>query len=162
MSQTSLIRRVYDTLDHLPAPIKARGFSLVFGRAVKFFRTCGLKFTIIELHHSKVVIKNNKPVQNHLGSVHAVGMAMIAESATGALVGLNVPANCVPVIKHMEIDYLKRAKGDMTAEAMLTQEQIDAMQNNPKGEVNVAVTITDSERKEPIFAQMIWAWTPKR
>ena len=162
MNKPSQIRSIYNTLDKLPAPLKARGFSLVFGQAVKFFRTCGLRFEIIEPNHSKVTIKNIKRVQNHIGGIHAVGMAMIAESATGALVGLNVPATAVPVIKHMEIDYLKRAKGDMTAEAMLTDEQIEAMQSSPKGEVNVAVTITDSERKEPIFAQMIWAWTPKR
>ena len=91
-----------------------------------------------------------------------MGMAMIAESATGALVGLNLPNSVVPVIKHMGIDYTKRAKGDMRAEAKLTDEQINAMQTTPKGEVNVAVTITDSEGKEPIQAQMIWAWTPKR
>jgi predicted GNAT family acetyltransferase len=62
----------------------------------------------------------------------------------------------------MEVDYRKRAAGDMKAEAMLTQEQITMMQTEERGEVDVAVTITDGESKEPIFVRAIWAWTPKR
>jgi hypothetical protein len=50
----------------------------------------------------------------------------------------------------------------MKAEAMLTQEQIAMMQTEERGEVDVAVTITDGESKEPIFVRAIWAWTPKR
>lgn len=158
----SMLQKVYDQLDKLPTPLKTRGFSLVFGRAVKYFKTSGLRFEWIEPNHSIVVIKNRPSVQNHIGSVHAVAMIMIAETATGSLVGLNVPANSIPVIKRMEVDYRKRAVGDMKAEAMLTQEQMDAMRTEERGEVDVAVTVTDAEGKEPIFVRAIWAWTPKR
>lgn len=162
MTKKSMLQSVYDKIDKLPTPLKTRAMTLIFGRAVKYFSTSGCKFEWIETNHSIVSIKNRTSVQNHLGSVHAVAMIMIAESATGSLVGLNVPANSVPVIKRMEVDYRKRAKGDMKAEAMLTQEQIQAMQTQERGEVDVAVTITDAENKEPIFVRAVWAWTPKR
>jgi acyl-coenzyme A thioesterase PaaI-like protein len=162
MSKPSTIRKVYETVRHLPGPLKSRAFTLIFGRAVKFFGTAGLRFTAIEPDRAVIVLKNIKAVQNHLGTPHAMAMGLLVESATGALVGLNVPDSSVPVIKHAGIDYLKRAKGDLVAEARLTPEQIDMMQGQEKGEVDVAVTLTDSEGKEPIFARMIWAWTPKR
>lgn len=162
MTKPSAIRKVYDTLRPLPGPLKSRAFSVVFGRAVKFFGTAGLRFTAIETDRAVIVLKNIKAVQNHLGTPHAMAMGLLVESATGVLVGMNVPDNCVPVIKHAGIDYLKRAKGDLVAEARLTSEQIELMQSQEKGEVDVAVTLTDSEGKEPIFARMIWAWTPKR
>jgi acyl-coenzyme A thioesterase PaaI-like protein len=162
MTKPSALRKVHDTLDHLPGPLKSRAFSLVFGRAVKFFGTAGLRFTTIQPDCAVVALKNIKAVQNHLGTPHAMAMGLLVESATGALVGLNVPDNCVPVIKHVGIDYLKRAKGNLVAEARLTPEQIELIQTTEKGEIDVAVTLTDSEGKEPIFAQMIWAWTPKR
>jgi len=162
LEKPSTIRKVFDTLDKLPAPIRNRAFTLVFGRAVKFFATAGLRFTDVAEDRAVVVLKNIKAVQNHLGTPHAMAMGLLVESATGVLVGLNVPDNCVPVIKHVGIDYLKRAKGDLRAEARLTDAQIDLLQTTPKGEVEVAVTVTDSEGKEPIFASMIWAWTPKR
>ncbi|WP_288107952.1 DUF4442 domain-containing protein [Limnobacter sp.] len=158
----SMLQKVYAQVDKLPAALKAKAFTVIFGRAVKYFRTSGLRFEWIEPNHSIVVIKNRKYVQNHIGTVHAVAMIMIAESATGALVGLNVSGNAVPVIKRMEVDYRKRASGDMRAEAMLTSEQITMMQTEERGEVDVAVTITDAENKEPIFVRAVWAWTPKR
>jgi len=162
LEKPSTIRKVYDTLDKLPSPIKTRAFTLVFGRAVKFFATAGLRFTEISEDQAVIVLKNIKAVQNHLGTPHAMAMGLLVESVTGVLVGLNVPDNCVPVIKHAGIDYLKRAKGDLRAEARLSDSQIEMMQNTQKGEIEVAVTVTDSEGKEPIFANMIWAWTPKR
>lgn len=163
MSQKkSLIQQMYAQVDKLPTPLKTRAFTLVFGRAVKFFRTAGLKFEWIEPNHCIVFIKNRTAVQNHIGGVHAIGMQLIAESATGALVALNTQPHCIPVIKRMEADYRKRSKGDMRAEAMLTSEQIEMIRTQDKGEVDVAVTITDEEGKEPIFVRAIWAWTPIR
>lgn len=162
MNQPSTIRKVYNTLDKLPNILKSRAFTAVFGRAVKFFGTAGLRFTAIEPDRAVIELKNIKAVQNHLGTPHAMAMGLLVESATGVLVGLNVPATSVPVIKHAAIDYLKRAKGDLVAEARLTSEQLEQMRTQEKGEVDVAVTLTDSEGKEPIFARMIWAWTPAR
>ncbi|MFN4328068.1 MAG: DUF4442 domain-containing protein [Limnobacter sp.] len=162
MTQKSMLQKVYAQVDRLPASLKAKAFTVVFGRAVKFFRTTGCRFEWIETNHAIVSIKNKSAMQNHIGGLHAVVMLMTAESATGALVGLNVPANSIPVIKRMEVDYRKRCSGDLRAEAMLTPEQITQMQTQEKGEVDVAVTVTDSESKEPIFVRAVWAWTPKR
>mgnify|MGYP000243352173 CR=1 FL=1 len=162
MTQKSMLQKVYSQIDKLPAPLKTRAFSVVFGRAVKFFKTTGCKFEWIETNHAIVSIKNKTAMQNHIGGLHAIAMLMTAETATGALVGLNVPANAIPVIKRLEVDYRKRCSGDLRAEAMLTQEQIEMMKTLEKGEVDVAVTVTDSESKEPIFVRAVWAWTPKR
>ena len=62
--------------------------------------------------------------------------------------------------KHYKIP--KRATGDMTAIASLTDEQIDLMQTAEKGEVNVKVQVTDAIGIEPLECEMIWAWVPKR
>jgi uncharacterized protein (TIGR00369 family) len=128
---------------------------------VKFTGTAGC--TVEELSERRCVVslRNRKAVRNHIGSVHAVASVLIAESATGYLVGMNVPDSSVPVIKAIKVDYVKRAKGDMKAVAELTDEQIRMMQTEEKGETAVKVCITDGEGKEPLLAEMIWAWTPK-
>ena len=107
-------------------------------------------------------LANKRRVQNHIGGVHAVASLVLAESATGFLVGLNVPDDKVPVIKTAHAEYTRRAKGDMTVEAHLTDEQRERMRTEDKGDVSVPVTIRDSEHKEPIEIEMVWAWTPKR
>jgi len=50
----------------------------------------------------------------------------------------------------------------MTVQAHLTDEQRERMRTEEKGDVSVPVTINDSEGKEPIEIEMVWAWTPKR
>ncbi|RMF13488.1 MAG: DUF4442 domain-containing protein [Gammaproteobacteria bacterium] len=153
---------IVQQINRLPKIARVPVMSTFFGRAVKFAGTAGIE--VEELTYSRCIVnlKNKKKVQNHIGSVHAVACALIAESATGFMVGINIPASSVPVIKTMKLDYVKRAKGDMRAEATLTPEQIEQMRTTEKGETSVKVVITDGEGKEPVIGEMIWAWTPKR
>lgn len=84
-----------------------------------------------------VSIRNRRPVQNHINGVHAAAMALLAETATGFVVGMNLPDDKLPLIKSLKVDYLKRTKGDMRAVATLTPEQVQLVRTTPKGEVLV-------------------------
>ena len=59
-------------------------------------------------------------------------MALLAESASGFLVGMNVPDDKLPLIKTMKIDYLKRAQGDLTAIATLEAGQIEQIRQQDR------------------------------
>src|SRR5262249_23188899 len=149
-------------LDKLPPPVARAARTLLMRNVVRFVGTA--KLDIVELTNSRcvVTVKNRKRVRNHIGSVHAAAIALIAETATGFVGGLNVPDDRAPVIKTMKVDYKKRAKGGLRAEASLTQEQIDQILSTEKGEVKVEVKVTDDAGVEPVQCEMIWAWTPKR
>ena len=159
MNQLSTI---VSKINLLPDIARSRALTLFFGRTVKFVGTAGAKVETLTNKRCVVTLKNRKPIQNHIGSVHAVANALIAETATGFVVGMNVPDSAVPVIKTIKLDYVKRSAGDMRAEAWLTDEQVEVIRTQEKGEVTVAVSITDAEDKEPVIAEMVWAWTPKR
>ena len=73
-----------------------------------------------------------------------------------------LPDSKLPLLKQMQIDYIKRSTGDLTAIASLTDDQIATMHNDDKGEITVAVTITDSAGIEPVNASVTWAWIPKK
>lgn len=149
-------------LDKLPPPVARAARTLLMRNVVRFVGTA--KLDILELTNERcvVAVKNRKRVRNHIGSVHAAAIALIAETATGFVVGLNVPDDRAPVIKSLKVEYKKRAKGQLVAEATLTQEQIDKIVSTEKGDVNVAVKVTDEAGVEPVTCEMIWAWTPKR
>lgn len=149
-------------LDKLPPPIARAARTLLMRNVVRFVGTA--KLDVLELTGDKcvVAVKNRKRVRNHIGSVHAAAIALIAETATGFVVGVNVPDTRAPVIKSMKVEYKKRAKGDLRAEATLTPEQIQQIASTEKGEVTVAVKVTDETGNEPVLCEMIWAWTPKR
>ncbi|MFT4977099.1 MAG: hypothetical protein ACI8S6_003004 [Myxococcota bacterium] len=89
-------------------------------------------------------------------------MALLAETATGLVVGMSVRDDCVPVIKTLRVDYLKRTKGSLRAAATLSDEQRALIERVDKGEVTVPVTVTDETGRQTISCEMIWAWTPRR
>jgi acyl-coenzyme A thioesterase PaaI-like protein len=107
-------------------------------------------------------MRNRPKVRNHIGGIHAAAMALLAETATGAVFGMNLPAGRLPLLKSMHIDYLKRAQGALRAEATLSEEQRQAMQTEDKGEAQVAVRVTDESGEAPIECRMVWAWVPKK
>ena len=154
--------RMLRHVEKVPSPLRMRARSLLVGSIVKFVGTARLD--IEELTHERAVvfIRNRKPIQNHIGGVHAAAMALIAETASGFVVSMNVPDDRVPVIKSMKVNFLKRSKGSMRATAELTREQIELISSTPKGEVTPTIVVTDEEGKQPIACEMIWAWTPKR
>jgi len=123
--------------------------------------TAGLRFDEITPDRVVVSIRNRKPVQNHIKGVHAAAMALLAETATGFCVGMNLPDDKLPLIKTLKVDYLKRASGDMQAVAQLRPEQIQQILTQDKGEVTVPVSITDQSGQSPIQCEMVWAWVPK-
>lgn len=108
----------------LPLPAKQAALSLLFNSQVKLAFTAGIQIQELTNAHAQLQLKNRMRVQNHIGGVHACGMALLAESATGIVFGMNVPDTSIPVIKSMSIQYKKRAKGDLQAVASLTPEQV--------------------------------------
>ena len=145
----------------LPEAMRPGVVSFLLGQVVPMVGASGLRFEEVTAQRVVVSIRNRRRVQNHIKGLHAAAMALLAETATGFCVGMNLPDDKLPLIKSMHIDYLRRAQGDMKAVAHLTPEQIKQIHTLEKGEVTVAVKITDSSGQSPIEAQMVWAWVPK-
>jgi len=162
MSKPNQLSKVVASIQRMPKPLHQFVMSKAFGNKIKFAGHSGLRFESLSNTECVVSIKNRKKVQNHIGGVHAAAMALLAETATGFVFGMNVPDDKLPLIKKMDIDYVKRSTGDMKAVATLTDDDIARIQSEDKGEVTVPVIITDGASVEPIKASMTWAWTAKR
>jgi len=76
------------------------------------------------------------------------------------VVGMNVRDDCIPLAKELKMAFKKRATGAMRAVATLTGEQRLLIQASNKGEVHVAVTVTDEAGVEPVECEFVWAWVP--
>lgn len=158
----SSIKRVVESSKWLPANIRATVISKIFGKVVPYVGTSGLLYEEITPERVVVSIKNQRKVQNHINNVHAAAMALLAETATGFIVGMNLPDDKLPLIKTLKVSYYKRTQGDMRAVATLTPEDIARIEREPKGEVLVPVIVTDESGGEPIKCEMLWAWVSKR
>eukprot|EP00048_Salpingoeca_helianthica_P015994 m.229829 g.229829 ORF g.229829 m.229829 type:complete len:188 (-) comp17844_c0_seq1:71-634(-) len=145
----------------MPAMLRKSALTFGFNSTVKFAGTADIEIisaTPTEVHAR---LDNRPKVQNHIGGIHACGMALLGESATGLVFGVNVPDTHVPLIKSMKIDYKRRAQGNLTAVATLTEEQVKQIRTADRGEVLVNVAVTDESGAAPIACEMIWAWVPK-
>lgn len=156
------ISRMVGKLDKLPPKLRQKAQTLMLGTFVPFLGTAGIKFEEVTEARVVVSVKNRRRVQNHVKGVHAAAMALLAETATGFAVGINLPDDKLPLIKTMKVDYQKRSTGDMRAVAALRPEQIAAMRSEEKGSVTVPVEITDESGEAPIVCEMVWAWVPKK
>ncbi|MFP6847153.1 MAG: DUF4442 domain-containing protein [Pseudomonas sp.] len=156
------LSRIVGKIHRLPSGLQSLALSLLFGSQVKFAGTAKVRVHTLTQQQAVMSIANKRRVQNHIKGVHAAAMALLAESATGFLVGMNVPDDKLPLIKSLKVDYLKRATGNLRATASLTPEQIKAIHTEEKGKVLVAVTVTDDAGIEPIQCEMLWAWVSKK
>lgn len=145
-----------------PRRLRSRSLSLLLGSQVRFAGTARVRIHELGQERAILSLKNRRPVQNHIKGIHAAAMALLAESASGFLVGMNVPDDKLPLIKTMKIDYLKRAQGDLTAIATLEAGQIEQIRQQDKGEVRVAVLVSDENGNQPIACEMVWAWVGKK
>ena len=162
MSSKNQLRKFVDKVNRYPDWLSRRIITWAFRSKVKLAGTANLE--ILETDGTNVTFrqKNLKKVQNHIGSVHAAGMALLAESATGFITGLNLPDDKLPLIKTMNLNYVKRSTGDLTAKAWLTPEQLQMMQTQDKGETLVKFELKDETGIVPMEGEMLWAWIPKK
>ncbi|WP_216937522.1 DUF4442 domain-containing protein [Acinetobacter sp. BY484] len=161
MMHSNRLTKLVKATSRLPQGMRSALLSKTFGRVVPMVGSAKIRY--VELGPDKVVvtIANHKAMQNHIGQVHACAMALLAETATGFVMAMNVPDTAIVLIKSLKVDFKRPTRGAMTAVATLTSEQQALMQNSDKGETLVQVTVTDESGEAPIQCEMLWAWIAK-
>ncbi|MDN3397952.1 DUF4442 domain-containing protein [Psychrobacter sp. APC 3426] len=150
---------------YLPAGARSSILSKAFGKVVPYVGTTGVYYETVEPNQVVVSLNNSKAVQNHIGSIHAVAITLLAETATGFILGLNLPSDRVLLIKSYSVNFYRPIKkGQIAAIATLSDEQRLDILNTPKGEMIIPCVIHDREsdsERNPIVVEMTWAWIPK-
>lgn len=159
-AKANRLARSMNNLELVPSFARSWVRSRVLGRAVPFTGTAGLEFAVMTPERVEITIANHRRVQNHIHGVHAAAMALLAETATGMVVGMNVRDDCLPLAKQLKVDFKKRAQGALRAVAVLSESQRAQMQQKDKGDVTVSVQVFDESGAEPIECEFIWAWIP--
>jgi len=162
VSKPNKMSRTVSKLNILPGPLRRQALSAVLGRIVPFVGTAGVKIEQMTGHRVVVSLRNRRRVQNHIRTLHATAAALLAETASGFAVGMNLPDDKLPLMKSLKVDFKKRNKGGLRVTASLSDEQKERMITEPKGEVSVAVEAVDDAGQRTIECEMIWAWIPRK
>lgn len=157
----SHLNRTLQRLGKLRPSVRWPILTWAFGRNVPFMRTAHLQFKDLSEERALLYLRNRRRVQNHIGTVHAAAVALLAETASGTLLTMNLPDDRVPLLKSMQLDYTKLSHGDLLAEATLDKAARKSVRSETRGEIVVPVIITDETGVEPAKASMRWGWFSK-
>jgi acyl-coenzyme A thioesterase PaaI-like protein len=114
MNAGSLLK-LWNKLEKLPGGKKAASF--IIGKLVPYTGSISAEIESISLGSSKVMLRDCRKVRNHLNSIHAVALVNLGEFTTGLACLSALPSNGRSILKGLSIEYLKKARGTLVAEA---------------------------------------------
>ena len=99
-----------------PIPGGKGVFSRLVGRTAPYTGTIKARVEHLEPGFARCRLKDRRGIRNHLRSIHAIALANFIEETTGLAMVSAVPQGMRGIVVHIEIDYMKKARGALEAE----------------------------------------------
>ncbi len=113
-SDKNMIREAWDRLSPLPAG--KRVFSRLVGLMAPYTGSVHAQVVELRTDYAKVELADRWRVRNHLTSVHAIALANLAEMTGNLALAYSLPDDGRFIVAGMELEYIKKARGTITAE----------------------------------------------
>ena len=162
MAFSNRFTQLKQQISGLPADRQPAALTNAMQPIVPIFGTLGLVFEVWEPDCCRLRLPNQPGVQNGWGGIQAGGIYTTAESAMALVVGANLTDDRLVVAKTVSIDYLRKAKGAITATATLTDEQMRQIRETEKGELSLESTVSDETGAVVSICRAVWVWHPIR
>jgi len=115
-------------------------FSDGIGQLAPYFATIDPEITEFKSGFCKLILRNQKKIHNHLGTIHAIAMCNAAELVAGMTTDASIPVGARWIPQGMAVKYLAKAKTDLE----VTCDGADVDFSKP-GEITVPVAAYDTE-----------------
>jgi acyl-coenzyme A thioesterase PaaI-like protein len=109
----NLLRLAWDVLSGVPGGKVI--FSRLVGRMAPYTGSINATVTVLRAGYAEVQMQDRRRVRNHLDSVHAVALANLGELAGNVALAYSLPDDARFIVSGLEIEYLKKARGMITA-----------------------------------------------
>lgn len=137
-------------------------------QTVPWVASMGITFGEITGERAVARLPDSPERHNHVGGPHAAMIFGLGETASGA-VGLaafsGVMDRATPLVVRSEVQYLRLARGPLTAVAVLDRpvaEVLAELDAGARPEFTVTVTVTDAGERETTRMTVVWTLRPNR
>ena len=154
-SPESIIRKQWEAWSGRPGG--KRIFSMLLGRLVPYTGSMGATVEEIRPGYARATLRDRRKVRNHLRSVHAVALMNLAELATGLSLNYALPPSARSILKGLSIEYHKKARGTLTAEATAPM-----LADNTERDLQVETAIRDQAGDVVATAKAHWLVGPRK
>ena len=131
------VRQMWDRVNGWPGG-KAL-FSRLIGTMAPYTGTIGAEVLELRHGHAEVLMRDRRAVRNHLDSVHAVALVNLAELAGNIALAYSLPDDARFIVAGLSIEYIKKARGKITAIS-----ECPVPTSNAKQEFNVPVVMQNA------------------
>lgn len=132
-------------------PGGSRLFSFLLGRIARYSGSIHSHIEEIRPGYARVSMRDRRALRNHLNSIHAIALINLGEISTGLAVLSTLPENMRGIVLAIRADYLKKARGKLSASAEFqlppemadnTPFEVEAQLRDQSGEIVTRVTAT--------------------
>lgn len=114
-------------------------FSKMVCQMAPYFSTINPTLTELRPGYAEAKVPFRREITNHLGTIHAIALCNAAELVAGTMTDVSIPAGGRWIPKGMTVEYLAKAKTDVTAVADGSQ-----LDWSTAGDKIVTVDVVDS------------------
>lgn len=131
-------------------------FSLIVGFVIPYTGSMRARVEQLQPGHAIVRLPDRRRVRNHLRSIHAIALANLAEFTTGLATLSGMPDTARAILVGLEIEYSKKARGDIIGECITSIPVTDERQ-----EYRIEVILRDSQGDIVATAWARWLIGPQ-
>jgi uncharacterized protein (TIGR00369 family) len=151
----NMIRQAWDLMHGLPGGKVL--FSKLVGRMAPYTGSIDARVVALAEGRAEVTMADRKAVRNHLDCVHAIALANLAELAGNVALFYSMPDDARFIVSGMEIEYLKKARGTITATG-----ESPIPRTSSRAHYDVDVTLRDASGEEVARAVLHSLVGPKK
>lgn len=100
-------------------------FSVLVGRFARYSGSIGARIQELEPGRCVGTLRDRPKVRNHLKSIHATAMVTFGELTSGLAMMAAMPPGMRAIVTRLEIQYLKKARGALTAHGKAPIPEVD-------------------------------------